>query len=472
MILKSSRIIIFGNATAKTNIYTKKNSYDVFWENIMKISKYTRVFEYENDCVLYNTVDHAIIRLPGEIVQKNEIVDNLDADSITALRNMGYLAETDNIIKQNLQSYLINEKKLFISIELNLSCNLRCPYCYQAGEHNGKSINTEDLDWLVEYINKVYLKTSFTDLYVKILGGEPTIVWDKFEYIQKKCAQICKQNNIVFHLLVDTNGTLIKDLLALEEYDSLLFTIPLTYQMCHDKVRFDAKGKGTYRQIIENINTIKKEKTDVKIVLRYNVDQENIGYFKDFLIDINQKLSFKPLVSVNYTAELNGSDEYANPLSYREFVKWISSEAIDELVEVGMPVTISPIVSIEECQFRSKYSLKLFSDGTVGNCAMAFFEKNRFSIESLVKEFDDNNPFFIQKSEKTMMAESKCLNCDSIFLCGGTNELPCIRALDKTLCNDKFFGIDLKEFLLRYLKYQEQGLEDLFVVFNNGESYR
>ena len=65
----------------------------------------------------------------------------------------------------------------------------------------------------------------------------------------------CKSNEVRFHLLVDTNGTRIDDLMTLEGYDSLLLTIPLSYKECHDRVRFDAKGNGTYDAIIENINT-------------------------------------------------------------------------------------------------------------------------------------------------------------------------------------------------------------------------
>ena len=70
------------------------------------------------------------------------------------------------------------------------------------------------------------------------------------------------------------------------------------------------------------------------------------------------------------------------------------------------------------------------------------------------------------------MADKECLECDSLFICGGTNKLPCIKALDPKMCEEKRFGISLKDFLLRYLKYQEEGKGKLFVVFEEGESYR
>lgn len=438
----------------------------------MKLSKYVRTINYDDEVILYNTVDHAMVQLPKEAVNGNELEDILDDDSVSALKEMGYLVETDTLIESQMESYLINRTKLFISVELNLSCNLRCPYCYQAGTHNGKSVDNRVLEKIVDYANAVYQREPFSDLFLKILGGEPTLVWQKFEKIYGDLSAFCNEKGVKLHLLVDTNGTMIDDLLTLSDYDSLLFTIPLTAKECHDDVRKDAKGNGTYNLIIENINIIKREKPEAKIVIRYNVDNENVKLFDIFLEDIERKLTFKPLISVNYTAELNGKKDFGNGMTYREFVEWSSSKAIDSLVKNKMPVTISPIVSVEECQFRSKYSLKVFSDGTVGSCAMDFFENGRMSIDDLVSRIDDDNPFLLKKKKQSIMVDEQCLKCDSIFLCGGTNKLPCIKALDSDLCKDKHFGIDIEMFIKKYMECQENGTSELFVVFESGESYR
>ena len=438
----------------------------------MELSKYVKIISYNDKVILYNTVTHSMVQLPQEAVNGSALKDIIDDESIATLREMGYLAETDTIIEKRIESYLINKNKLFISVELNLSCNLRCPYCYQAGEHNGKRIDNYVIEKIVEYVKAVYEKDSFSDLFLKILGGEPTLVWAKFEKIYNGLLLYCHEKGIRLHLLIDTNGTMINDLLTLKGYDSLLFTIPLTAKAHHDAARKDTKGNGTYDLIIENINTIRHEKPEAKIVIRYNIDNENVKLFDDFLKDIDRKLIFKPLISVNYTAELNGKKEFKNKMTYREFVKWCSSEAIDLLVKNKMPVTISPIVSIEECQFRSKYSLKVFSDGTVGSCAMDFFERERLNIDELVTRFDEDNMFTLKKKKQTIIVDEQCLKCDSIFLCGGTNKLPCIKALDSSLCLDKCFGINIEQFIKKYMECQEKGIGDLFVVFENGESYR
>jgi len=438
----------------------------------MQISKYVKEIELDEDIILFHTVEHSMLVLPKELVVSHEIDDGIDEESKQTLDEMGYLANRDKIIESNLATYFINEDKLFISLELNLSCNLRCPYCYQLGKERNSLISEEDLEWLLKYISRVYQETFFKELYIKILGGEPTLAWNRFMYIFNGAKEFCNNKGIKFNVLVDTNGTRIEDLIELKGYDSLLLTIPLTYKDCHDAVRFDVKGNGTYNQIINNINEIKRIHPDTKIVIRYNVDNNNIGYFHAFLHDIKGKLSFSPLISINYTAELNGDENYENVLSYDQFVKWISTDAIDYLAAMELPITVSPIISVEECQFRSKHSLKLFSDGTIGSCAMTFFENNRENISDIVELFGDDNSFSKKKAKQTIMADKECLECDSLFICGGTNKLPCIKALDSKMCEEKRFGISLKDFLLRYLKYQEEGKGNLFVVFEDGESYR
>lgn len=439
----------------------------------MKLSKYVRIVPYNDEEVLvYNTVNHSIIELPSFFTKDTNLEEYIDQESICVLRDMEFLETSDSIIENKIEEYVINKNKLFVSLELNLSCNLRCPYCYQLEKGKKGLIEDSDLDNLVKYYEKVYEIEPYKELFLKVLGGEPTLVWSKLIYIHEKTAEFCREKGVKYHLLIDTNGTLIDDLLELQGYDSLLLTIPLTYKACHDQVRFDAHGKGTYDAIISNVNTLMNKKKNLKIVIRYNVDANNIEMFGDFLKDIKSKLFFKPLVSVNYTAELNNNEDYKTNLTYRDFILWSSTKAIDLLVEEDLPVTISPIISIEECQFRSRYSIKLFCDGTFGSCAMSFFDDDKMTISEMLRLFDVENNFWNNKKKQTLLTDKECIRCDSLFICGGTNKLPCIMALDKKMCEEKQFGIVLGEFLKRYMNYKQLGRNNLFVVFENGEGYR
>lgn len=323
---------------------------------------------------------------------------------------------------------------------------------------------------MVDYYEFIYLHSPFKELDIKILGGEPTLEWGRFEYIYHKSKDFCRSKGVKFNILIDTNGVKIDEILKLDNYDSLLLTIPLTQKNCHDSVRFDENKNGTYDTIIQNLNKLAVMK-GVKIVLRYNVDADNIDCFRQFLDDLKTKINFTPVICVNYTINFECGTEYDNKLTYNEFVKWSSTTAIDLLIESGFNVTISPLVSIEECQFRSRYSLKLFSDGTIGSCATNFFDKQRQLLKNIIENHD--NDFWAAKKRQTLLADEECLLCPSLFLCGGTIKLPCLRSLANTNCDINGSHIVLlDEFLKRYVRYESEGKAKMFSVFNCGIAFR
>jgi len=436
----------------------------------MKLSKYVRVVPFnEDEVILYDSIEHSVVTLPKDyITGGSHLSVDCDAESVNVLSEMGYLIS--DIDPATIKSRVINDEKLFISLELNLSCNLRCPYCYQSGVDKSKVVSYETLDLLSDYFEFVHFHSPFKELHIKILGGEPTLEWARFEYIYHKSKDFCRSRSIKFSVLIDTNGINIDDILKLDNYDSLLLTIPLTQKSCHDKVRFDGQGIGTYDTIIRNLNRLGTMK-NAKVVLRYNVDADNMEYFGQYLNDLKSKISFTPIISVNYTINFECGTEYENKLTYDQFVEWCSTVAIDLLMEFGFNVTISPLVSIEECQFRSKYSLKLFADGTIGSCATNFFDNHRELLKDIIAE--PASDFWAVKKRQTILADEECLACPTLFLCGGTIKLPCLQPLTLTRCdaNGRHMVL-LDEFLKRYVRYENEGKGDMFSVFNGGIAFR
>ena len=47
---------------------------------------------------------------------------------------------------------LKKDKKLIISVEIGLACNMRCPYCYQGTDKVNKSkLSDDDINYLLKY---------------------------------------------------------------------------------------------------------------------------------------------------------------------------------------------------------------------------------------------------------------------------------------------------------------------------------
>lgn len=421
-----------------------------------------------DEVILYNSRNRAIVSFPNKYIVWPYITTLCPSEYINSLCELDFFDESIDDIDEILD----DNSNLIISIETMLSCNLACPYCYQIGNKKSTIISENDIAYLMAYIKNVYSKTNYKTLTIKILGGEPALRWDIPQSILSELKTFTNNKRIDLNIMIDTNGTLVKQYLSLDEYPSLLFTIPLTYEKCHNENRKYRSGQGTYDDIINNINLLKKELPNSIIVLRYNIDSQNINYFGEYVADLKKKLNFSPIISPNYTMNL-GEGGFENALSHAHFIKWLSSDCIDILAENNFDITMTPYTLSENCQFSSKYSLKIFSDGTVGACAMNFFDLERPHISVLANNIDSVSKYWGGVKMTSILRDDKCRNCDSLFLCGGTYKLPCIKALGLKEClPDGQQHIDLKLFLERYLMYDKKGKSSLFVGFNNYNMYK
>lgn len=434
-----------------------------------KLSKFIRHFQISsNEEILYNSRNRSIVSCQSEYIEWPYITSQCPSEHINTLQDLDFFNE--NI--DDIESVYNDESSLIISIETMLNCNLACPYCYQIGNKKSTVISDADILYLITYIKNVYNQTHYKNLTIKILGGEPALKWEKSQYILSKLKIFTAKNNIELNIMIDTNGTIVEQYLSLNQYPSVLFTIPLTNKKCHDIDRKYHSGIGTYDDIINNIIILKKNLPKATIVLRYNADAQNIHYFEQYIEDLSNKLSFSPIISPNYTMNL-GDGKFKNALSHPDFIKWLSTECIDILAKYNFDIIVTPYTLSEKCQYWSKYSLKIFSDGTVGACAMNFFDTIRPHISVLANDIDAVSEYWNEAKKTSILYDVKCRNCDSIFLCGGTYKLPCIKTLglEECLPNGQQH-IDLESFIKRYIEYSEQGKSSLFVGFNNYNMYK
>lgn len=436
--------------------------------NEYKLSKYIRIFDdIAEDVILYNTRNRAIIGIPVEFQEGRELNDIVSDDELKELKDLGFF-DSDFVEEETIYDSF---SSLIISVETMLACNLACPYCYQIGKKTQSLLSEESINCLCSYIEKIWHKAKYKNLVLKVLGGEPALFWNKAESVINGCKKFCDLNSISLQLMIDTNGTIIKDYFKLKDFSSVLFTIPITHKFCHNKVRVHSDGHGTYDDILSNLEILKKELPNSDIIVRYNVDAENILLFRDFVKDIKNKISFAPILSPNYTMNL-GEGGFKNRLSYHDFVEWLSTDCIDILLENDLPITISPFSLKQKCQCWSPYSLKLFSDGTVGACAMSFFDNERPTIQTLLNEGYMGRKWEEQKAY-SVFDDNKCTKCLSLFLCGGAYHQPCMKSLTLLECNNADrLHLNLKEFLRRYLLAIDCEKEHLFVGFNTYGIYK
>lgn len=428
----------------------------------MRFSKFVIQVESDDKTILFNAYNKALVAIDNKYFENGCIKADFPAEHMSALEQMGFFMsndDADNLIVQALKK----DRKLMLSVEVALGCNMRCPYCYQGTEKKSKQkLSDKNISDLIKYCEMTSDKYNYDEVVLKVLGGEPTIAWGIVQKVVDRVSNFCITNNKRFRLMIDTNGVLIEDILSLKNYDSLLLTIPLTYRDCHDNMRKLADGKATYEIIVANLNKIHRSNPNITLVLRHNTDGENIKHFGEYVKNLRSNLVFNPIIDLSYTTDI-GDGSYKNDLAYGDFIHWKSSEAIDILIANDCNVMVTPLMSTDRCQYRSEYSLKLFSDGTVGSCAMSFFEKDRVKLSYICEELGHLKE--VKKDEKSLY--QKCSTCRSFFLCGGGFNLPCIRSLGLDKCSmDGAYYLDIKLFLMKYIQYKRVGKESLFVGFN------
>lgn len=159
-------------------------------------------------------------------------------------------------------------------------CNLDCSYCFYLDreadpykELPARRMSEETLERLVD----TYLFYSYPNATFAFQGGEPTLAglpfFEKLIGFQKKYG---RSGQSVSNAL-QTNGMLIDDNWSalFREYQWLLGVSLDGPVEIHDRYRFNKAGHGTFRQVMQGIETLKRNKVDFNILCV--LSEANIG---------------------------------------------------------------------------------------------------------------------------------------------------------------------------------------------------
>lgn len=124
---------------------------------------------------------------------------NLEENFYTPFSNPTYFTD-DKLYEEKKE----NNSKIYISLAITYSCNLRCSYCFQQN-HNGllrKPVTLENLKIIFDKILKIKDDYPESDIYLGLFGGEPLL--PKNEDTIDKIFEFCVKNKIKID--ITTNG--------------------------------------------------------------------------------------------------------------------------------------------------------------------------------------------------------------------------------------------------------------------------
>ena len=396
----------------------------------MKLSKYVLKIPYKSHIILYNTINDMIVVC--------SIKDFFNKSSKKLLVSNGFY-EKDTIL---LEKYLknLNKKRtsLDITISLTESCNLCCKYRSQSAVKNKSFITKDIINDIVRYIQICTENYGYKSVTIHLFGGEPLLMKKEILYLNDKL----KELNIPINYYMDTNGLLITKEFV-NKLDNITFCITLSEKTDHDSLRITEGNLGSYDIIVNNIRNIQSVLDDKhKMMIRYNVNHLNIKKFEEFLKEM-QGYNISDVI-VAYTNNYK-QNEKTNKLSYQKYKKWNSKNVIPLLFKYGYPVELP--TSSYYCKGYERYSIKIFSDGTIGMCNA--FDKNNstINIKDVVLDYEKTGKLkenFKETRNFTKVIDKQCLKCKYLYICNGKyfcKENPC-----------EFLDYNIEDYIKTYVK--------------------
>lgn len=181
---------------------------------------------------------------------------------------------------------------LILSICPTLSCNFRCPYCFEHTQQSTTVMNPETVDRLISFI-KSFKKTKY--LSISWYGGEPTMAFDVICDITQRI----KELDITFKDAgLVTNAYLLRDDKISQLNDLNIKTIQITLdgpKDVHDTRRVLTSGRPTYQRIMDNIDTLMNSSYEGSCKIRINVDKNNLPVFFDLRTHLLERFKGKNL---------------------------------------------------------------------------------------------------------------------------------------------------------------------------------
>ncbi len=256
-----------------------------------------------------------------------------------------------------------------ITVAINLTCNLRCIYCYEL-KHPvvmSSDVGKKLLLFLGANAKKGTMVT------VTWFGGEPLISKDLVIELSTAARELLTALGCSYGASIITNATLLTPSIAKQLLQSGITHAQVTLDGCkhdHDNRRIGPKHQPTYEKILEALTYFPPE---MKLHLRINVDSTNLHGIPAMLNDIATKHIQCDLRI--YFAKLDDCGEGCRGFGQDHKHELISENALLNYIAAFLPVACDlgltiqlPTTETGVCGAVSRQAVVVEPDGTLKKC--------------------------------------------------------------------------------------------------------
>jgi sulfatase maturation enzyme AslB (radical SAM superfamily) len=342
-----------------------------------KKSKFNIAFAEGDHFVYFNKITNLMGEFTpeeNEAFLTNRYLEPQYSEARRRWREIGCLAPAERNETRLLRDYYAGFVKPFeFTVELSRACNFKCSYCYQTGTHDYRNVISKDvMDACVKYAAFVLSERPIKEFELNFIGGEPLLHQEQLLYIYSRVVEaLDRAPTIRWKVALDTHGAQLNSEF-LSACRNCVFSVSLTPPEHHNRTRPLIGGQPTFDLIVNNILKNKEhfDRDGNLLIIRYNLDHENRDAMPDFMRFIKgfgiKNMSFMAVNVVNY--EFNPS--YRNDLTEQDYFQQCGV-ALEEMVNLDIPVRVIPYGVITPCYVFTPYSCKVFYDGRLNGCDIA-----------------------------------------------------------------------------------------------------
>lgn len=314
-------------------------------------------------------------------------------------------------IENNINKY--SKENLVLTIAPTISCNLRCPYCYEVNKP--KHIMTEEIcNGLINFINR---HKYAQNLSITWYGGEPLIASSVMHYFLNNLNKV-EEKRLVRHSMV-TNATLLKgeNLILFKKVplDSIQITVD-GMKNTHDKRRIKINEEGTYDEIVKNVTAFVKEYPQTFLSIRVNIDRNNAYEFPDVRKTFHNLFPNKKNMIV-YPGTLRGCP--SKDLNTTSFLEASEMADLNNLFHKKGFQTDYPLKQKKGCTATMISGYVIGPKGEIYKCWMDVGDESRVIGNIMDSKFSNTNLLFKYINHGSCTDDNKCLKCKFLPICNG-----------------------------------------------------
>lgn len=420
----------------------------------MKWSSYNIILN-EDRKLLYNLITGCLIELSEdsfsyliEVKENFESINKLDNQFASYLVEKKFYVADDEAEKLKIilqrQKNRFNNKTLSLTIAPTLACNFNCQYCFE--ENTNSIIDDDTIQNIIKFIKQF---EDITKLDITWYGGEPLLAQKQISKINNEI----KKLGLAYQSKIVTNGYLINEG-VLDLFKSInLCAIQITLdglEKTHNNRRRTKHKEGTFKRIIENIELILKDRNDIRINIRSNIDKSNFQEFTLLNNYLKEKFKGDPRLKL-YPSFVNNHNQSNSCKSQSCFIQRSEKEEfiLNQIKENKELIGFSyPKLDNSSCMARKLNSYLIDSLGDLYKCWHVVGDKKYVVGNINNKTFNEDKIAYYMVGADNL-SDDECVECKYFPVCSGG--CPLIRLENKYKGKKHDYCYSLKNSINKYL---------------------